>query len=88
MLGSRKLGSQYTISIHYKENGTRLAKYTIGPVHGSVTSTAGVAVDSNKRILASGGKGAIDTIKVQVHLHNGFYFPSLPSQPVGRIEIG
>jgi len=70
VLGSYRIGNQYTIGIHSKENGIRLAKYKIGTVSETsnhhVTSTVGVAVDSNRDVLASGGKGAIDTIKVRI----------------------
>jgi len=59
---------QYTISLHRKSDGMISGKYQIGDVHDAppkyATGTMGVAVDSNGDILASGGEGAIDTIKV------------------------
>jgi len=61
---------QYTVTLHRKSNGAILGRYDVGDVHDAphsrVDDTIGVAVDSEENILASGGRGAIDTMKVRI----------------------
>lgn len=70
VLATAPTNGKYTIALAEKTDGSLIAKFELVPVHqlpdNHVTATAGVFVDNQQNVVASGGIGAIDTIKCQI----------------------